>query len=98
MSVNRRGRNIFVSEQLLDGANIVTGFEKVGGKTVAEGVATGGFWYASSINGLFDGVLRVLFMQRDDGAFRRSAGRLMAWWPEKPTASASRARHQGIFA
>ena len=49
-------------EQFLDGADVIAGFEQVGGKTVAEGVATGSLWYASSINSVFDGVLQVLFV------------------------------------
>ena len=51
-----------MSEQFLNGADVIACFEKVGGKTVAEGVATGSLWYASSINSVFDGVLQVLFV------------------------------------
>ncbi len=51
-----------MSEQLLDGANIVAGFKQVGGKTVAKSMATGSFWYASGINSSLDCVLQVLFV------------------------------------
>lgn len=51
-----------MAEQLLDGADIVAGFKKVGGKTVAKGMATGGFWYASGVNSLLDRVLQVFFV------------------------------------
>ena len=52
-----------MSEQFLDGADIVTCFEEVSRETVAEGVATGRLWYASSGNSLPDCVLQVLLVR-----------------------------------
>ena len=37
------GGDVRVAEEFLDGADVVTGFEEVGGEGVAEGVATEGF-------------------------------------------------------
>jgi hypothetical protein len=51
--VNHCRGDVPVAEQFLDSANIITSFEKVGGETMAEGVATGGFWYASRRNSQF---------------------------------------------
>lgn len=47
-----------MSEQLLDGADIVTVFEQVGGKAVAEGVAGDGFIEPGGFGGAFDGALQ----------------------------------------
>jgi hypothetical protein len=47
-----------MSEQLLDGADIVAIFEQVGGETVAEGVAGDGFVESGGFSGLFDGALQ----------------------------------------
>jgi hypothetical protein len=41
MRVDHRRAHVAVSEQLLDGANIITVLEQVCGEAVAEGVATG---------------------------------------------------------
>jgi hypothetical protein len=38
MGVDLRGLDILVAEQLLHGADVVAGFEEVGGKAVTEGV------------------------------------------------------------
>jgi len=40
MSADHRCFNTFMSQQFLDGANVIAVFEQVGGKTVAQGVAT----------------------------------------------------------
>jgi len=40
MSADHRCSNTFMSQQFLDGANVIAIFEQVSGKTVAQGVAT----------------------------------------------------------
>ena len=42
VGVNRRRGDIFVSEKFLDGADVVTIFEQVGGETVMRGAE--GYW------------------------------------------------------
>ena len=49
-------------QQLLNGPNIVTGFQQMGSKTVPEGVATGGFREAGRVQRAFDGVLQVFLL------------------------------------
>ncbi len=61
MGVDHGGADVFVAEELLDGANVVAGFEEMGGKAVAEGMAAGWLLDAGGDDGLFDGVLEVLF-------------------------------------
>ena len=39
VGVDHGGRHVAVPEQLLDGADVVAGFEEVGGEAVAQGVA-----------------------------------------------------------
>ena len=41
VGVDHRGADALVAEELLDGANVVSILEKVGGKAVAERMATG---------------------------------------------------------
>ena len=50
-----------MAEQFLDSANIITSFEKVSGKTVAKGVATGGFGSPASPDRFLDRILQILF-------------------------------------
>lgn len=59
MSVDHGGADVFVAEEFLDGANIVSGFEQVSSEAVTKGVATGGFCEVGSADGKFDGVLKV---------------------------------------
>jgi len=40
MSVDRRRFNTFMTQQFLDGADVIAVFEQVSGKTMAQGVAT----------------------------------------------------------
>jgi len=40
MSVDRRRFNTFMTQQFLDGADVIAVFEQVSGKIVAQGVAT----------------------------------------------------------
>jgi len=55
--VDHSGLHIFTPQQFLDGADIVSGFQQVGGKGVAKGVRADGFDYAGSLSGQF-GALR----------------------------------------
>jgi hypothetical protein len=43
MVVDHGGIDIFVSQEILDGANIIARFEKMGGEAVAEGVRANRF-------------------------------------------------------
>jgi hypothetical protein len=63
VGVDHGGFDVFVSEQFLDGADVVTVLEQVGGEGVAEGVATdalGDFGVAGS---LFDSFLQATFVE-----------------------------------
>ena len=44
MGINHGGGQFLVTEQLLERADVVTGFEQVGGKGVTERVRTDAFW------------------------------------------------------
>ena len=57
MGVDHGCRHVGVAEELLDGADVVAGFEQMGGKTVAQGVAGGGFRDACFQNGSAEGAL-----------------------------------------
>ncbi len=59
VGVNHGSGDVFVAEELLDGANIVAVLEQMGSKTVPESVATGGFVDAGGADGVADGVLEV---------------------------------------
>jgi hypothetical protein len=61
MGVNHGGGNVFVSEEFLNGANIVTAFKEVGGKAMSKRMAAGGLGKASGANGFLDRVLQILF-------------------------------------
>jgi hypothetical protein len=43
VGVDHGGGYVAVAEEFLDGADVVAGFKKVGGETVAEGVRADGF-------------------------------------------------------
>lgn len=60
VGVEHRGGDVFMPEELLDGANVVAVFEQVRGETVSEGVAAGGLSQPGGANGELDGVLQVL--------------------------------------
>ena len=51
--------DVFVAEQLLDGANVVAVFEQVGGEGVAEGVRADALGDASGVGSGTDGFLRA---------------------------------------
>jgi hypothetical protein len=56
-----RLRASFVAEEFLNSPNIIPGFKKVGGETVAEGVACGVFVNVCFANGFFDRLLEGAF-------------------------------------
>lgn len=54
MGVNLGGFDVAVAEQVLDGPDVGAGFEQMGGKGMAEGVAGSGFGQAGLDDGLVD--------------------------------------------
>jgi len=61
MRVNLRRAHILVSEQLLNRANVVTGFQKARGKRMLQRMATGGLDDSSQPYRLFDRPLQTRF-------------------------------------
>jgi hypothetical protein len=57
VGVDHRGRDVAVAQQLLDGADVVTRLEQVGGERVAQGVTGHPFGELRSPGGLLDGAL-----------------------------------------
>ena len=57
MGVDHGGAHVFMAEELLDGTDVVTVLEQVGGKTVAKGVGGDALVKACFLNGLFNGTL-----------------------------------------
>ena len=62
MGVDHGGLDVLVPQKLLDGADVVTVFEEVGGKTVAEGVRGDGLVDMSEASGFFDRLLQSRFV------------------------------------
>lgn len=52
-----------MAEEFLDGADIVAGFEEMGGEGVAKGVATDGFGDLGELDSGADGALEDLFVE-----------------------------------
>jgi len=61
VGIDHGGFHIAVAEEFLDSSNVIAGFEEVGRKTMAEGVATGMFVDASFANRVSDGFLEGAF-------------------------------------
>ena len=59
MRVDHGCCDVLVAEELLDGADVVAGLEKVGCETVAQGVAGGGLGDARGADGAVDGALHA---------------------------------------
>jgi hypothetical protein len=59
MGINHGGDNIFVTQKLLDGADIILVFEQVCGKTMPESMTARRLGYTAGADGVFDGVLQV---------------------------------------
>jgi hypothetical protein len=61
VGIDHRGADVLMAEKLLDGTDVVAGFEEMGSEAVAESMAAGGFGDPSGSNGRGDGPLqRVL--------------------------------------
>jgi hypothetical protein len=63
VGVDHGGRDVAVAEELLDGADVVSGFQKVGGEGVAEGVAADAFGEVGGQGGLSDSALDDRFVE-----------------------------------
>jgi hypothetical protein len=63
VGIDLGGGNLGVAEEFLDGADIVAGFEEMGGEGVAEGMATDGFGDLGELDGGADGALEDLFIE-----------------------------------
>ncbi len=63
MGVDHGGLYVLVTEEFLDGTNIVSVFEQVGGKGVTEGVRGNKLIYFCEAGSLFDSPLEVCFAQ-----------------------------------
>lgn len=77
MRINHRRSNILVSEQFLDGSDIVAAFKQMGGKAVAESMATGRLGNTRGKNGFFYCVLKIFLrdvMTADFSAARVERG------------------------
>ena len=61
MSVNHRGSDVFVTEQLLNGTDVIAAFKQMCGEAVSESMAACWFSNSGCWVGQFDGVLKVLF-------------------------------------
>ena len=59
MGVDHGGLDIFVTKELLDGANVIAVFEEVRGEAMAEGVGGDGFIYFRQSRGFLDGLLKA---------------------------------------
>ena len=62
MGVDHGGFDIFVSEEFLDGADIVAVLEEMGGEGMAGGVATDVFGDVGRSGGLIEGFLNAAGM------------------------------------
>lgn len=63
VGVDHGGGDVAVAEQLLDGADVVAGFEEVGGEGVAEGVAADALGELCGERCLADGTLNDGFVE-----------------------------------
>ena len=63
MGVDHRSLDVFVTEEFLHGADIVTRFEQVGGKGVPEGMAAGWLIETSQLNGLLHRSLQIALVE-----------------------------------
>ncbi len=57
VGVDHGGFDVFVSEEFLDGADVVAILKEMGGEAVAEGVRGNAFVYFGGMDGLFYGAL-----------------------------------------
>jgi len=61
MGINHGGHNIFVTQKLLDGADIIPVLQQVGGETMPESMTACRLRCAAGPDGVFDGVLQISF-------------------------------------
>jgi len=73
MRVDHRGADILVAEQLLDGPDVVTLLEQVGGKRVTEGVARGRLGNPGTADRILHGALEDGFVEMVAAALAREA-------------------------
>ena len=57
MGVDLGGRDVGVAEELLNGADVVSGFDEVSGERMAEGMTAHGFRNLGELNSGADGAL-----------------------------------------
>ena len=77
MRINHRRSNIFVSEESLDGSDIVTAFQQMGGEAMPESMAAGCLGNTGGKNGFFYCVLKIFLrdvMTADFSAARVERG------------------------
>ena len=81
MGVNHCGSDVFVTEELLNGTDVVSGFKQMGGETVSEGVAACRFSDSGCSDGQFDRVLKIFFrgVMPAPLAGARVEGRFCGW-------------------
>jgi hypothetical protein len=63
VGVDHGGRDVAVTEKLLDGSDVVAGLEEVGGEAVPEGVAGGRFGEVSGLTTGVEGALEDCFVE-----------------------------------
>jgi hypothetical protein len=63
VGVDHGGFDIFVAEEFLDGADVVAVLEQVGGKGVAESVATDALLDTCGTDSLFESFLQAAFVK-----------------------------------
>ena len=88
MGVDHGGADVLVSEELLDGADVVAVLEEMGGEGVAEGVAGDALGEGGVAVGLGDGAL-------DDGLVEVVAGKMYCQSQEVEASGYLRARASG---
>ena len=78
MGVDLGGGDVGVTEQFLDGAEVVVVGEKMGGEAMAQGVGRGGLGDAGGVDGFFHGPLDevIALMVAADGVAARVGGEL----------------------
>ena len=63
MGVDHGGFDIFVTEEFLDGADVVAALQEVSGEGVAEGVTADAFGEVGGSGGLFEYFLESAFVE-----------------------------------
>jgi hypothetical protein len=63
MGKDHGGFDIFMAKQFLDGANVVAGFQEMGGKGMAKSMKGDVFFDARQPGGVFDSLLQAAFVE-----------------------------------